>query len=210
MGKWPVGIKAAWIIGSLGLVGVLINALVSKSSKLVSISGDNNQVLIDSTIIGSDDSGSSIKETLSELNDKTSGIIKLPDGRIRFGRQIAGAPSVVLESHEAARRAFKSQDYVSALTHSSQAIRAYEETGNIIELEMTKGGYAFEGELAFQEVSKLYWLAAGTAQRLGRRSLADEYSKLAFDYIGKAIRGEPNDLELRQLKDKMFPGLKGS
>ena len=211
MPKRSVGITAAWITGCCGIIAAMTIGLLSRArGHIVQISntGDHNQFLVDSVI--SYGESPSTKATVSELHDRTAGIVRLPDGRVRFGRQITGTPSVVLESHEAARKAFKSQDYVSALAHSQQALRAYEETQRFIESEMVEGGFWFEGELPHQEISKLYWFAAGTAQRLGQRDVANQYAKQALDHIEKAIQSSPNVPTLQQLKDRMFPGLKGA
>ena len=127
--KLPVGIRAAWIIGTLTFLGMILQAAFSKPQ--ISVSGNDNQVLTNSRIENYFAESPSTKRNLSELNNKTSGITQLPDGRLRLGRQLSGMPTVVLGSHEAARQAFKSHDYASALAHSQQAIKAYEETQNI-------------------------------------------------------------------------------
>ena len=158
-------------------------------------------------------------EALRDLDQKTSGIDRLPDGRTKFGLFTGGRPSIVLEQHDAARASFKKKNYEKALTHSVNAIRAYEDSKKL-------EGCISTGRFTNHAVAKLYYLAALSAQRLRRRQFAYWYAensvkaesnakntallsttlanlgeiKEATHYIQKAIRQDPLNVKYRKLR----------
>jgi len=120
-----------------------------------------------------------ISQALKDLDQRTSGIKILPDGRTEFGLQggiITGAPSIVIQEQNAAQASLKSGDYNAGFNHAQNAIKAYEdakkyESQNILYKEF----------LPPESVSKVYLTGAMAAQQLGNNSLANQYIKTALD-----------------------------
>lgn len=160
-----------------------------------------------------------LSQALKDLDERTSGIRKLPDGRTKFGGVIAGIPSIVQQEYDIAVEKYnspdyKSGDYIAALNHIQIAIKAYEDSKK----EET-GATLYEGSLKPEGVSLLYIAGARSAQRLGNYSLAYQYAKTALNaydtpsnnadvastlynlgnytdalnYSKKALQAEPND-----------------
>jgi tetratricopeptide (TPR) repeat protein len=162
-----------------------------------------------------------LTKALKDLDQRTSGIEKLPDGRTKLGHFVSGQPRIVIEEHDAAAHFFKQQNYVKALSHSQNAINAYEET-NKKSFSMSTGGLTKEG------VAMIYRLAALSAQRLDKRQLAYQYAKKSIEeennaqnmallsttlanlgkkkeaikYIEEALKADPDNREYIRLKDK--------
>lgn len=128
---------------------------------------------------------------------------------------------IILNEHNAARNNLNSGDYNDALNHSKNAINAYEES-NKKEL------------LSPEDVGKLYWLAAASAERLEDYKLAYEYAKKSIDadsssinnanfafvlyklgeyreaseYIEKALLSEPNNPQYLELKKEILKNMR--
>jgi tetratricopeptide (TPR) repeat protein len=154
-----------------------------------------------------------------DLDQRTSGIEKLPDGRTKLGHFVTGHPSIVIEEHEAAVKYYQKDDFTNALKHSQNAIKAYEETKKI-KYSMSTGG------LKPEAVEVIYRLAAISAQRLLKNELAYQYAQKAveadgssqnkallsttlanlkrFDeaqkYIQEALKTEPQNKEFEKLR----------
>ena len=163
-----------------------------------------------------------LSRALQDLDQRTSGLQKLPDGRTLLGHFISGNPTIVLQEHEAAQTMFAAGDYKAALEHSQRAIKAYEDTEQVSATMST-------GRLTPENVSKLYKLAAIIAQRLQKNEIAHKYSAKAAEVqpssehqailamtlfnigkideaiaaINKAVEAEPSNEEYRRLKDRM-------
>ena len=161
-----------------------------------------------------------LANALKDLDQRTSGIEKLPDGRTKLGHFASGQPRIVIEEHAAAAQFFNQQNYVQALTHSQNAITAYEET-NKINFSMSTGSLSNQG------VAMIYRLAALSAQRLDKRQLAYQYAKKsveaeniapniallsttlanlgkkeeAMKYIQEALKADPENREFIRLKE---------
>ena len=115
-----------------------------------------------------------LAKALKDLDQRTSGIEKLPDGRTKLGHFVSGQPRIVIEEHAAAVRFYNQHDYEKALSHSQNAIKAFEDTEKI-KFCMSTGGLKKEGE------SVIYRLAALSAQRLGKKQLSYKYAKKSLD-----------------------------
>jgi len=115
-----------------------------------------------------------LAKALKDLDQRTSGIEKLPDGRTKLGHFVTGHPRIVLEEHAAAAQFFSQQKYVEAFSHSQNAINAYEETKKI-SFSLSTGGLKNQG------VAVMYRLAALSAQRLDKRQLAYQYAKKSVE-----------------------------
>ncbi len=120
-----------------------------------------------------------LSQALKDLDQRTSGITVLPDGRTEFGLQggiIAGHSTVVIQEFNASREKFDSGDYNAAFNHAQNTIKAYEdgkkyESRNILYKEF----------IAPEGVSKIYLIGAITAQKIGNKSLTYQYAKTALD-----------------------------
>ncbi len=163
-----------------------------------------------------------LSRALQDLDQRTSGLQKLPDGRTLFGHLISGNPTIVIEEHTAAQTLFAAGDYKAALKHSQGAIKAHEDTQQVSAPMRT-------GNLTPEDIGKLYKLAARIAQKLQKNELANEYATKAAEVqpspehqailattlfnigkvaeaivaINKAVEAEPSNEEYRRLKDKM-------
>jgi tetratricopeptide (TPR) repeat protein len=113
---------------------------------------------------------------LKDLDQRTSDIQKLPDGRTKFGAMISGTPSIVIQEYNAAEDNFKSGDYNAAFYHAQNAIKAYEESKK----EETGANFV-SGNFNPEGVSMIYITGAKTAQKIGNNSLAYQYAKTALD-----------------------------
>lgn len=113
------------------------------------------------------------------MDQRTSGIEKLPDGRTKLGHFVTGHPSIVIEEHEAAVKYYQKGDLTNSLKHSQNAIKAYEETKKIKYSIST-------GDLNPAGIEVIYRLAAISAQRLLKNELAYQYSKKAVEADGSS------------------------
>lgn len=163
-----------------------------------------------------------LSRALQDLDQRTSGLQKLPDGRTLFGHIISGNPTIVIQEHAVAQTLLAAGDYKPALEYSQRAIKAYEDTKQV------SAGIR-SGDLTPENVGKLYRLAAIIAQRLQKKDLAHKYAAKATEIqpssehqailattlfnigkvdeaivaISKAVEAEPSNEEYRRLKDKI-------
>ena len=164
-----------------------------------------------------------LSRALQDLDQRTSSLQKLPDGRTLVGDFISGTPTIVLEEHEKARRLFTAGDSSAALEYSQKAIKAYEDTKQVPHVMSS-------GDLSPENAGKVYMLGASIAQRLQRDELALEYATKAVETqpsaehqailatalfnvgkvdeaiaaINKVVDAEPNNQNYRQLRDEML------
>lgn len=114
-----------------------------------------------------------LAQALRDLDQRTSGIKKLPDGRTQMGGFVAGDPVITIQEHEAAVQAYLKSDYKTALEHSTRAIKTYEESN-------PASAVAAAGMiLPPEEISKFYYLGSLSAGALGQLDLAFQWSKKA-------------------------------
>ena len=111
--------------------------------------------------------------SLKDLNQRTSGIEKLPDGRTKIGRIVTGEPTIVLEEHNAANINFKNGNYSVALEHSQKAIGALEATEHFSGMQT--------GKISDENVGKIYFLGALIAQKRSESELAHKWAKKSVE-----------------------------
>ena len=111
---------------------------------------------------------------LKDLDQRTSGIKKLPDGRTQIGQIVSGEPTIVIKQYSSAISYYKKNDFKNAFVHLQNAISAYEET------EKIKKGMSV-GELNKEFISVLYRLGVLLAQKLSKDDLAYDYAKKALN-----------------------------
>ena len=164
-----------------------------------------------------------LAQASEDLDQRTSAMVKLPDGRTKFGSIISGTPSVVIDENNASVSNFQSGDYAGSLKHSQNAIKAYEDTKEIKRVMST-------GDLTAESVGTIYRLGAMAAQRLKEQKIAYQYAKKsvevdplainnavlastsynlkkyqgALDSIEKALQGEPHNSEFIKLRKKIL------
>ncbi len=117
-----------------------------------------------------------LKKALADLDNRTSGLERLPDGRTKIGSFVTGAPSIVIDEHQAAIENFDKGKYQESLDHSKKAIQAYASSEN-----MPSGGVSIGGTLEPKNVAKLYRLATMSAQNLKFHEEALKYALLAVE-----------------------------
>lgn len=69
----------------------------------------------------------SLAPALKDLDQRTSGIEKLPDGRTKFGKLITGTPTILLEEHNASIKELDRHNFQVVSEHSKKAIDAFEQ-----------------------------------------------------------------------------------
>lgn len=119
-----------------------------------------------------------LTKLLSKLDERTSGIEKLPDGRTRLGGVIGGPPYVINDAISNASVSFLQGDFAASLSFAEKGIEALHASERP----------TFQEEIMVSPYGKgtLYSLAARSAQRLNQENPAK-------DYALKAVELDPND-----------------
>jgi len=113
-----------------------------------------------------------LAQALKDLDQRTSGIKKLPDGRTQMGDFIAGSPTITIEEHNAAAQAYQRGDYKTALEYSTEAINTYEKSN--------EGSAIAAGTfLSPEDIAKMYYLGSLSAGATGKLEIALQWSKRA-------------------------------
>jgi tetratricopeptide (TPR) repeat protein len=112
-----------------------------------------------------------LAQALRDLDQRTSGIEKLPDGRTRFGDIIAGAPKALLEVADRAEKYYSAGDYQNALKEYQVVIKFFATVPNDV--------YSVRDSLPPATRSFYYRLAGDCAMRLKDFGMALEYAKKA-------------------------------
>jgi len=118
-----------------------------------------------------------LARALKDLDQRTSGIEKLPDGRTKMGRIVSGNPTIVIEAITAGIQSYAKGDYEIALKHFERGLGAYESRPTDLFYEDTT--YKPEG------IRDAYCTAAVSAQILHSNYLANEFAE-------KAVKARPN------------------
>lgn len=120
---------------------------------------------------------------LKELAERTSEVVRLPDGRTKFGNIITGVPSVLKEEFEKGISAYQKKDNPVAFKHFSECISIFEET------EKTKGKVTMtSGGATPDSVANIYALGAEVCQRLDKHDLALQHAQKAVGTISNGAR----------------------
>lgn len=117
-----------------------------------------------------------LTELLTKLDERTSDIHRLPDGRTSLGGQIAiGGASYLEKEFLSAATAFMNKNYYLCFTHSQKAI-------SILESEPTGWVGGFEIiSLPLKSKSAIYRLGSGAAFMVGSNDLMTIYAQQAVD-----------------------------
>lgn len=108
---------------------------------------------------------------IKAVDQRTSGIEKLPDGRTKMGPVISGSPSILFAQLEAAHSHFVSSNYASAFAEVTNAIFAYESSERS-DVSMVTGG-----NLTPEGVRMMYGMAAESAGILKNFDLALKFGQ---------------------------------
>jgi tetratricopeptide (TPR) repeat protein len=114
-----------------------------------------------------------LAQALKDLDQRTSGIQKLPDGRTQLGggEVIFGVPTVFLEAANAGINCFNHFDYSTALKHFVDAINIMEASKPPIILDPRINDFR----------GPLYGFAARCAQNVRSNDIANVYAEKAFE-----------------------------
>ncbi len=129
---------------------------------------------------------------LRDLDQRTSDIEKLPDGRTRFGTIIAGKANIVMEAHNLALEYYDANNLVKAFENSKFAIQLYEKSQ-----QETMGVLFSKNGLTNSGAAVLYSLGAMSAHRLNA-------NKEAFEWAEKANRYESSPNRIYMLAVTLY------
>ncbi len=115
-------------------------------------------------------------KALEDLDQRTSGIKRLPDGRSKIGEIISGTPSIAIESHNKAIEFLRKKDFSTAFQHSKHAIEAYETSQQVISSMPTKISISTPNR---STIAKLYYVGARSANRVKEHTLALKWADKA-------------------------------
>ena len=121
-----------------------------------------------------------LARALKDLDQRTSGIEKLPDGRTKLGRFASGEPRIIIEEQNAAAHFFDNNDYQQSIIHSENAIKAYNDTKKC-NISMSTG------DITPNFLSLIYRVAALSSQMLNNREKANDYAQNAVNIDQTAI-----------------------
>lgn len=131
-----------------------------------------------------------LAQALKDLDQRTSGIEKLPDGRTKIGSAIvSGFPSIVVDEHNRAAALVRQGKYSDAFLYSQRAIAAHEASQTDAAV---KGG-----DLLPPARAKIYHIGAISAYNLKKWDLAREWAKAA-------VLAESNDDRLQVLAASLY------
>ena len=116
---------------------------------------------------------------LKDLDQRTSEIKILSDGRSKFGNIVAGKPYIIAETFEQAHKYFIEKDYKKSYEIAYSAIQIYEKCE-----EETKKVFS-EAVLTNSSIANIYTLGAANA------FLLQKYQQ-TFEWINKANKFESN------------------
>ncbi|MDP6923897.1 MAG: hypothetical protein R2568_02440 [Candidatus Scalindua sp.] len=109
---------------------------------------------------------------LKELAERTSEVVRLPDGRTKFGNIITGAPSALQKKMDAGLAAYRQNDFSAAHVEFAECIRLYEESKD------QEGNVAMiSGRVNVDAVATVSALAAETALRTENHDSALKYAR---------------------------------
>jgi hypothetical protein len=114
-----------------------------------------------------------LAQALKELNQRTSAIIQLPDGRTMLGGFLSGSPFIAAEYLERALSNYIGKDFPLALLNASNAIVRYEESQ-----KRTSGvAMSTSGDFTLEGKRTLYGIATDSAAKTGNGDLLARFGK---------------------------------
>jgi hypothetical protein len=116
-------------------------------------------------------------EKLKMLEEKTSQIVRLPDGRVKTGGTVSGDPTVLFKHFNEMQAAAKEQKLDVARARAKDAVRVYEESK-----KMLGDGpiMVMGGDIAPEAIARMYAMAADAASHDGDNKQALAWHAVAF------------------------------
>jgi BMFP domain-containing protein YqiC len=114
-------------------------------------------------------------EKLKQLEQKTSEIVRLPDGRMKMGILVTGSPSVLMEHFDLMLAAYKDREFEVAYREAKTAIKLYEDSKKALTDHYVSAG----GTLKPEDVATLYGIGAELAQRFSEHDTALAWAQSA-------------------------------
>ena len=126
------------------------------------------------------------EEKHKKFPEKTSEVVRLPDGRTKAGKIISGKPTLLFEKFEEAVASYQKKDFKRAFDEFSECVKIYEESR-----KQELDAVMISGTLTQESLNKLYYIAAMTAQNIGEYDISLKWAKKAVD-----IKPTPKDKAL--------------
>jgi tetratricopeptide (TPR) repeat protein len=119
-----------------------------------------------------------LSRALRDLDERTSGLQKLPDGRTLLGNVVAGTPKAVIEAFNAGLHCFTNGDFAGALEHLTNAVAVIRST----DAQMGKDAVELGTKVTPKGKAILFSMVANSAQQLGKVGLANDFAKMAVQF----------------------------
>lgn len=118
------------------------------------------------------------EQKLKELGERTSEVVRLPDGRTKFGNIITGVPSTLQKEFDAGLAAYRQNDLPTALAAFSKCIEMHEKS------KKQEGNVAMiSGRVNPAAIATIYAYAADAALRSDKTDLAVPWAQLSVDTV---------------------------
>jgi tetratricopeptide (TPR) repeat protein len=119
-----------------------------------------------------------LARALRDLDERTSGIEKLRDGRTLLGEVVAGTPRVVIEAWNAGLQCYTNRDFAGALEHLTNAVVAMRSS----EAKTGTASIGLGGKIEPKGKAMIFSLVADSALKLGKVVLANEFAQMAVQF----------------------------
>lgn len=114
-----------------------------------------------------------ITKLLTKLDERTSDMERLPDGRTRFGGSISGQPIVVVKALDQGFEAYLRKDFQTLFSVTEVGIAA-------LEGSLRPNIFYEETRINPNGIAALYYLGSSGASRQGKHILALKYAEKAY------------------------------
>lgn len=114
-----------------------------------------------------------LAQALRDLDQRTSDIEKLPDGRTKFGGMVSGEPKAIIEAFSLGVQHYTNKEFSVALPYFMKAIAIVESEPKLTNIMIGSGDITPKGR------SQFYTLASDSALRIQSNSMALELAEKA-------------------------------
>ena len=123
-----------------------------------------------------------LAKVVKDIDERTSAMVLLPDGRSKYFDVIAGDATLQYAEYQIAWTNTAAQNWCEGLKHSEAAIRMYEDSKKMGE-GSDRGNYTPD-----EFASTLYFMASCNAQPLFHQTVNTKYAELAYQYGKESSR----------------------